>query len=70
MNFGSSPEAIYSQCPAELEQAKKREKNASPKQSAAKSAAVSDDLSKIVAAWPSLPTAIRRAILALVDAAS
>jgi hypothetical protein len=40
-----------------------------PKRSAAKCAAIPTDLTKVVAAWPSLPEASRRAILALVDSA-
>jgi hypothetical protein len=37
--------------------------------SAAKSAAIPADLAKIQAAWPKLPKAIRRAILALIESA-
>jgi hypothetical protein len=44
-------------------------KRNSRKGSAAKCAAIPSDLAKVVAAWPELPTAIRRAIVALVDAA-
>jgi hypothetical protein len=37
--------------------------------SAAKSAAISTDLTNVVAAWPTLPVAIRNVILALINAA-
>jgi hypothetical protein len=38
------------------------------KRSAAKCAAISTDIERIVAAWPNLPEPIRNAMLALVDA--
>jgi hypothetical protein len=41
----------------------------SPKKRRKLSTAISTDLSWLVAAWPKLPEAIRRAIISLIDAA-
>jgi hypothetical protein len=44
-------------------------KTAERKNTRTQSAQIAPDLAKIVAAWPTLPKAIRRAMLAMVEAA-